>query len=432
MKEPRIQDIPMIRKTLEDVHNLEQLKRALPLLKPFRKLLKVPVEQLEGTLVEAAELASKVKALSELPDRFNHLFAPRGWIMYDDMDVQVALAAVAKAEAGDKEGAEQELVEYYNEELLGRSISRMVAVKAFRPRMPLARKALVDYLEGRYHASVPVVLMLLDGMVDDVGKTMGKNHGFFAKGVDLEAWNSIAAHSTGLAKLSKVLGEERTKTTTEQISMPYRHGILHGHDLGYDNKLVAAKAWAALLAARDWALKVERNEVRPQLEQPKPGWKEIFRTIQENGETKAQLAAWVARDIRPGQDIPASGSPEEYEDGTPEQKLAQYLSYWAARNYGNMARCLPYFDRRRHGKTAGELRESYKSKLLKGFELLEIRDEAPGITEVKAKLVYEEDGHRREQVTDFRLVNEDDEGNAAVRGKPGTVWAIYNIPRVFH
>lgn len=45
----------------------------------------------------------------------------------------------------------------------------------------------------------------------------------------------------------------------QQIDMPYRHGIMHGMDLGYDNKIVAAKTWATLFSLRDWAIKVEKG-----------------------------------------------------------------------------------------------------------------------------------------------------------------------------
>lgn len=110
--------------------------------------------------------------------------------------------------------------------------------------------------------------------------------------------------------------------------------------------------------------------------------------------------------------------------------LAYNCSYWAAGNYGGMVHCLPYFDRRKPGKVAGELSRTYKVKRLRRFELLDVRDEAAAITEIKAKLLYEEDGHEKEQVVDFRLVNEDDEGNPGTRGTLGTDWAIYNIPRI--
>jgi hypothetical protein len=232
----RIQDIPRIKSLVEQVRLVKIFKQAFPFLKPVLKLLGISTEQIDVALAEVNILEKKVAMLATLPDHFNRLFAPRGWIAYDLLNVDLAQAAVEKAEAGDIDGAEIDLVEYYNEENIRWHLQRMQAVKAFRPRFPLVEKALDDYLQGRYHASVPVVLIQLDGLVNDFG-----NSGFFSEGTDLEAWDSIAAHSTGLEALAKVLGKTRRKVTTDPLSLPYRHGILHGRDLGYDNKMVAAK-----------------------------------------------------------------------------------------------------------------------------------------------------------------------------------------------
>jgi hypothetical protein len=55
-------------------------------------------------------------------------------------------------------------------------------------------KALVDYEQERYHACVPVVLALLDGLVNELYE---KRRGFFAEGVDL-THGFYSAHSRGL------------------------------------------------------------------------------------------------------------------------------------------------------------------------------------------------------------------------------------------
>ena len=62
----------------------------------------------------------------------------------------------------------------------------MKGVEDYRPRYDLAEKAKEDYLAGRYHACVPVVLTIIDGIVNDI-----EQKGFFAQGVDLTAWDSI-------------------------------------------------------------------------------------------------------------------------------------------------------------------------------------------------------------------------------------------------
>src|SRR6185437_15691335 len=98
-------------------------------------------------------------------------------IMYDQMNVSVAKGAMAKAEACDMEGAEALLVDYYNLENVQWQLLTMRGVEAFRPRMALAEMALTDYEEGRYHACIPVVLALLDGLVNELHE---KRRGFFS------------------------------------------------------------------------------------------------------------------------------------------------------------------------------------------------------------------------------------------------------------
>ncbi len=77
----------------------------------------------------------------------------------------------------------------------------------------LAGKALIDYQEERYHACVPVVLALLDGLVNELHE---KRRGFFADEVDISAWDSVAAHSSGLNVLGGIFKKGRQKTVTEQ------------------------------------------------------------------------------------------------------------------------------------------------------------------------------------------------------------------------
>lgn len=423
MTEPRISDIPSIKKFLEEINNLKSMKAALPLLRPFLKLLGGDINNLDEAFAKVEEMELLAAEMSTIPDRFNDIFAPRGWILYDMLNFEVAKAAVYKAESGDIGSAEHHLVEYYDEKTINSHLAFMMGVKVFRPRIPLARKALSDYVAERYHASVPVVLMLLDGMVNDLG-----GQGFFTQGVDLEAWDSIAAHSKGLAALSKVLGEGRYKTTTDPIFLPYRNGILHGMDLSYDNKMVAAKAWAALFAARDWALKVEQGKVKPPPQEPKKEKTlgELFTQIRDIASDRAALDAWMPRTIQLGVDVPISGTPADYGSGTPEHKLVSFLIFWQSRNYGYMAKCVPFMDKKYIGnRLPASLRQYYENKRFKSFKLLEINDNSLTVTTVKASIVYEQDENAVEKVIDFHIVKEDADGKPALPSRPDSDWVIY-------
>lgn len=196
MKEPRIRDASMFKRMLEHSESVGCIISIMPLLRPVVRLLGADVDRMDELLLSAKNLIHATKEFAAMPDRFNDLFASRGWIMYESMKYEVAKGVVEKAELGDIEGAEQELVNYYDAATVELHLRRMTAVQVFRPRMRLALKALMDYREDRYHACVPVVLALLDGLANELHEP--KKQGFFAKGARLEAWDSIAAHSTGL------------------------------------------------------------------------------------------------------------------------------------------------------------------------------------------------------------------------------------------
>ena len=406
------------------------MKRALPVIRPFLKLMGKDTKAVEAALADAEAAAERMRIIATVPNRFNSLFASRGWIMYDMMNVEVAQTVVEKAETGDVDGAEQDLVEYFSPETVRVQLTLMLGVKAFRPRMELARKAQTDYTEGRYYACVPVVLGLLDGLVND----LTGSHGFFREGANLEAWDSIAGHSSGLSVLAANLGKTRRKTTTDEITIPYRNGILHGVDLGYDNQMVAAKAWAALFATADWARKAESGVVAAPPEEPKltlrESLQELFRTVTESARAKAdfeaRMAAWAPRSIVVGRDIPATGEPEAFGEGTPERRLAEFIAFWRAGNYGYMAQCLSFTEKKYSTRPLpAEMREYFGSKQLRSFQILQVKDEAPAITEIKTKLVYSDDGREVERDYNFRLVSEDAAGGPVIRGKPGGVWVIY-------
>lgn len=422
-EEQLIRDIPSIKKNLEEIESFRVMKLAMPLLRPILKLIKVDVNKLDMALAKVDELKKTAEELASIPDHFNDLFAPRGWIIYDRMKLEVAKEAIRKAEVGDVDGAEDDLVSYYDKETVRSNLQAMRAVVAFRPRMRLAEKALVDYSEERYHACVPVILALLDGLVNELHEA---RRGFFVDKVSLEAWDSIAAHSKGLGALANVFKKGRRITTTEQITIPYRHGIMHGMDLGYDNKLVAAKTWVALFATRDWAIKAERGLLVAPPEDPSPSLREVLQQIRDIEDHKILLGAWGPRNLKLGEDTPITGEPKAFKSGTPEHRLAEFLNLWMAKNYGYMARCLSVNTGYSLSQLAGRIRERYGSKALKAFEITNISDNAPAVTVIETKLAYESEGKELEQLVGFRLINEDLEGNPAARGQSESSWIVLN------
>ena len=415
-----IKDIPSMAKALKNARDMAAFKRIMPYCRPFLKLLGVDEKKMDDALDKVDDLVRQIEEMSQIPDRFNDLFASRGWIIYDLLNLEVAKAAIAKADSGDIDGAETDLVNYYSAGTVRWKLQTMKEIHAFRPRIPLAQKALVDYEQERYHACVPVVLALLDGLVNELYE---KRRGFFAEGVDLTAWDSISAHSRGLQVLTNLFQTSRKTTRIERIDIPYRNGIMHGMDLGYDNKMVAAKTWAALFATHDWALKAEKGLIEALPEEPEKTSNEIIQQQLQNKATIEKLELWRPRDIF---ELPKTCDPDQFLDGTPEKRLAEYLMFWKAKNYGYMARYLSVKLGPPVKESPRSIRKIFESKTLKSSEFTSIDDRAAGLSIILTYLVFEEHGQEVTKSFEFRLINENSEGEAEIRGTPNSEWKIIN------
>lgn len=361
------------------------------------------------------EMKAQVGELSLLPMRFNEHFADRGWIAFEMMNVEAMREVVRLADNGLIDQAEDFLADFYDEGNIKTQLLFMHAVPAFDARRELANLALRDYLEERYYACVPLLLTILDGTVQDTHKQKG----FFAEGIELAAWDSISAHEAGLGKLSKVLSSSRTKTTTDPISIPYRNGILHGRDLNYGNKIVAAKCWAAIFSIRDWAISIRDKRMRV----PDEPTLTIGQSIAMMTETSQQLWKAVLRkqyqeNWHPRERV----NLDKFEDGTPEGVVNKFLKTWILAKFGIMARMLEAPKYLSENKFISEVRRRLGSRRLLEYSIVNVEDVASSVTEVSVRLLFEHDAIFRNCSVMAMFVGED--GNYAVWPQESGEWKL--------
>ena len=411
----KIKDNPTCAELIKNAQGMGALSNVVA----FFEKLGIKNTKISEAFKQVPDLVSKTLELVNMPDRFNEHFSKIGWVAYESLNFELMSKAVNLADEGKFEEANELIVEHYNEDTLKWGLTFMKALEEYRLRDNLAQKAKEDYLKGRYHACVPVVLIIIEGIVIDI-----EQKGFFARGVDLTAWDSIAAHSTGLQELCKLFTNTRTKTTTETITVPYRHGILHGRDLGFDNKIVAAKTWAALFALGDWALAIKHGKKNPKEKEPEPGLIEVLKSFAKTQEQKRKLEAWKPRVITQVKDFPEAGLPEDHENNSPEHTLALFLDYWTKTNYGKMASLIKTFVDAPLSKRAGEIREKFKGKILTGFKFLKINDLAVAMTEILLELNIQYEEKEITKEISVRIINEDQDGNPVIRGEPMGNWQI--------
>lgn len=398
-------------KQFEAFESLETLYKAFPFA---RKLF----PKMEDAFNEFKKIKKQAEIL-KVPDQFNERFAKIGWIAYESMNMEVMQKSINIHDTDGKDAAEKFLADSYDEETIKWGILRFNGNRDFRKRIRLAELAREDYLADRYHACIPLLLSLLDGLVNDVSKHVG----FFAKNVDLTAWDCIAAHESGLQTLSSILTKGRNKTNQNAISIPYRNGILHGRELAFDNKVVAAKCWAALFAARDWsgALDDGKKEPKPKEE---VSWKQLFKQISETDLMKKSIEEWKPRISEDIPYLPFEGDISNLPENTPEHAVAAFIDHWCNKRFGPIADALLYFTDTTKGKKAGMARQDFGKHVPVSFKVLGIEDQAASVTHVIAELRFEVDDQTKFKEVSVRVIYQDLENNPSVRSMPGGHWRI--------
>lgn len=413
-KPKKIIDNPTSAELLKQFAAFESLE-ALYKAFPFARRL---FPKMEDAFNEFLKIKKQAEIL-KVPDQFNERFANLGWIAYESMNMEVMQKAINIHDTEGKDTAEKLLADSYDEETLKWGILRFNGNRDFRKRIRLTELAREDYLAGRYHACIPLLLSLLDGLVNDVSKHVG----FFAANVDLTAWDCIAAHETGLQTLASILTKGRNKTNEDGISIPYRNGILHGRELAFDNKLVAAKCWAALFAARDWAGALDDGKKEPKPKE-EVSWRQLFKQISETNLMKKSIEEWKPRISKDIPYLPFEGDIASLPENTPEYAVAAFLDHWRNKRFGPIADALLYFTDTPKGKKAGMARQDFGKHVPISFKILSVDDQAAAVTHVIAELRFKVADQEKLKEVSIRTIYQDLENNPSVRSMPGGHWRI--------
>lgn len=398
----------------------------------FVKLIGFKDEKLEESFKQLPEFKEKLKQLSEAPDLFNSFYAEKGWIAHESMNADLMNECIKLAIDNNTEKGEDRLIEYFKSEDLQWLIAGLKHIDAFKIRYSLLLKTYEDYKSERYYACVPLLLMVIDGATDDIKK---ENKGFFAEGADLTAWDSIAGHESGLKYVAQIFNKSRKKTTNEKITLPYRNGILHGKDLGYDNVIVASKLWSTLFALGAWAKIIkEGKHIAPEPKRKlsfKENLAEISKTLYEYQQWQEEkkvrdkeLDSWKPRNF-----ANVNFDNLEKVENSPEKELQKFFEHVFKRKYGLIAKQLDTFPRGKKSinQLAGEVREKFENKEVLKYQIQSIVDEAPAITEIKVKVTVLTNGKENSKVIKFRIIYQDMEGNPLVRGNQKGKWYLLDL-----
>jgi hypothetical protein len=366
------------------------------------------------------EMRQQVREYTDYPRKFNEYFSDDGWLAHDSLNFDVLKRAVDKYETKGKDRAVAILLDHYGPDQVAERLFFFNHVEEFRVRRKLIDYALAEDRAGRHYSAVPLLLMVIDGAVNDA---TGK--GFHASDITFDVWDSLMVADGAIYKIKGIFQKGRRKTHTEPIDMPYRNGILHGMDLGYDNPTVTAKCWCFLFVVRDWLVSKKSEGERKKTFQDEtrfPSLREITTQLTLTSRLQQATEAWEPRNISP-EYIDSVNSSSTAADGTPESVVLECLAFWKKRNYGYMAKLFWNKMAENPMMYAREVRQQFEQIGVNRYSINRIVDEAPAISEIHVEISGGDDDSNVSYWT-FRLIREDENGDPVPANLPGGRWQI--------
>ncbi|MEP3346755.1 MAG: hypothetical protein ABJN34_08960 [Litoreibacter sp.] len=409
---------------ISDNPTAKEMKDVLPLVKAaggaFGILgrLGINKEKFGELGAMAADLAEQSKII-ELPDRFNELFGPKGWVCVGSaLSVTLMQEAIALAETGKEEEAEQAIVDWFTKETI--ELFAITRARRFHQailRDDQLREALNLYLEERYMAAVPLILIACDGFASDISGVSP-----FAEKADLTVYDSITGHATGLPSMIGLLVKGAYKSRDDEVTMPERHKIIHGRALGYANKTVCAKAWLLMIALVDWAIdKSSEDERKAEAERKaNHSLSDSLKQLQKTQADKRAIGAFEPHSL----DGPFD---EEFGADTPEKAVNEFLSGWKSKNYGKMGKYAVNLTKKPVNKMAGEMRTMAEFVELEQFEFRKIQYSTIARCDarvwVKAKTLRE----TVEGELDLLIIRYTEDGDMAMPNDSNCTWTVQQL-----
>ena len=390
-----------------------------PLSKIFYFIDKVPI--LYKYLPKFYEVSKVFKGieqqiyLCDLPDQFNSTFAEYGWIGYDSMPLDVMKESIKLANEVNLEEALNYLMNSYDEKSIEHIILRAKSRDHFEKRVRLLNLAKEDYLAARYHACIPLMLSLIDGLSGDVSKHVG----FFAEKSDFELFDSMVGHHTGLPFLKVIMNTTRKVTNEETISTPYRNGILHGRELNFNNKINAAKCWMLLDCIIDWA----DGFTSPKNPEKEISLIESLNSLNETNKLTERINLWSKRKF--DNDINWTIlSKTQVPSNTPEYILLSFMESWQKAHWGKLVPLLLHCFNTSNKQIVKEIKDDYSPITLISFSILTVEDISPAKTDISMKVHIVKNNLSSEKELQISLVYADKNGFPLLRGEPNGKWGI--------
>ena len=404
----------------ENLHSLNELEKNIQSMKLLSFFL--PRDKRK----QLKELEAQVNNFKVQTQTFNDVFSDLGWCAYESMNFALIEKANLAAKNEGPDAGERILLDYYKNDVKENVRYFRHKAKPFAERFDLLSKAFDDHFAERYHASVPLFLIIIDGAVNDFTKSKG----FFAEGTDVTAWDCLVGWSEGLTKLKGIFNKGRNITNHAEIRLPYRNGILHGRDLNYANEYVSCKCVSLIFALSDWMNMKESEESRKakfEKETNPPPLSESLKKLRQNKIDREEIQKWQKRIITIGKDIPAAPTIEDCAMYPYVIPLLNAFSSWSKKNYGELSVCLKnmFLYESSEKKRAGECRKAFHNKEFQSFELNEIEERSCCLTRISVQVNWKVGVQLHSEALEFGSMYQDETDKFAYPWKNNGTWILY-------
>ena len=404
----------------ENLHSLNELEKNIQSMKLLSFFLSRDKRK------QLQELEAQVNNFKVQPQTFNDNFSDLGWCAYESMNFSLMEKANLAAKNEGLDAGERILLDYYKNDVNENVRYFRHKTKSFAERFDLLSKAFDDHFAGRYHASVPLFLIIIDGAVNDFTKSKG----FFAEGTDVTAWDCLVGCSEGLTKLKGIFNKGRNVTNHAEIRLPYRNGILHGRDLNYANEYVSCKCVSLIFALADWMNMKESEESRKakfEKETNPPPLSESIKKLRQNKIDREEIQKWQKRIVTIGTDIPSAPTIEDCAMYPYVIPLLNAFSAWGRKNYGELSVYLKnmFSYESSEKKRAGECRKAFHNKEFQSFELKEIEERSCCLTRISVQVNWKVGEQLHSETLEFGSMYQDETDKFAYPWKNNGDWVLY-------
>ena len=355
------------------------------------------------------QVEREMDRLARVVDDFYERLGPRNWIFHDSLSV--AEVETILAETTDSEAAEDRLISLYRDPEKTKWWTKRLSVHdGFRERFHQIQRARDHYGANQFDSCVLQLIAVMDGFVNDFEPSVRK--GLASRDPDeMTAWDSVVGHHLGLTHVMKTFTKTIKKRVDEEAFEVYRHGIMHGSIVNFDNPIVATKAWNMLFAVADWAVAMQKA-AKPQ--EAQPSLRATLSTLKRSAAYKKYQQEFETFTITP--------SDPGFENEDLVLHAEEFLSAWECGQWGLVARVIPAILRgtKSDGEAACFAKETFEQYEIKDWEILAVSSAMASTAEIDASVIV----NGEKQQIRFRMILQTPDGTVAMPSDDGAAWRL--------